>query len=160
MIPCSTFGFLTEAVFFQSTSAVGNSTNRNSRAGQLPHLQRRIFETQPVENSINENRYEIYLDTPSHSHCDAIVRSFFWDRYYPHITLLKWVCCPAFAYLATQAWERQKTGWGWVLGTVAIFYNPIFQPHSVWNMWYIVIPFAIAIAVASIFVLNSKNTEK
>lgn len=85
---------------------------------------------------------------------------FFGDRYYPHITLLKWVCCPAFAYLATQAWKRQKTGWVWVLGTVAIFYNPIFQPHSVWNMWYIVIPFAIAIAVASIFVLNSKNTEK
>lgn len=84
---------------------------------------------------------------------------FFGDRYYPHTTLLKWVCCPAFAFLASEAWKRQKTGWVWVLGTVAVFFNPYFQPNLVWNMWYIAIPLAIGVAAASFFVLKSNNPQ-
>ena len=83
----------------------------------------------------------------------------FMDRY-PYLGFLKWVCCPAFAYLATHAWKLKKTGWVWVLGVIAVVYNPIVQVYSVWEMSLIVILATIVIAFALLFVLNSKNQEQ
>ncbi len=28
----------------------------------------------------------------------------------------RWICCPAFAYLAVQAYRRGLTDWVWILG--------------------------------------------
>ena len=85
---------------------------------------------------------------------------FFGDRFYLPLTLLKWICCPTFAYLALEAWKRKKTGWVWVFGTVAVGYNPILRVHSNLEMSIVVILVTIGIAIASLFVLNSNNPEK
>ena len=85
---------------------------------------------------------------------------FFGDLYYPPLTLLEWVCCPTFGYLAFVAWKMKKNGWVWVYGTVAVGYNPILRVHSNLEMSIVLILVTIGIAIASLFVLNSNRPEK
>src|SRR5262249_16298188 len=48
---------------------------------------------------------------------------------YSYYTLLRWICCPVFAYSAFAAHERDRMPWVWVFGVLALLYNPIFRVH-------------------------------
>ena len=76
-----------------------------------------------------------------------------------YITLLGWICCAAFAYLAIHAWELRRNGWVWVLGVTAAIYNPILRVHATREIWSIVNLITIALAIASIFVLKSEEGD-
>jgi len=54
---------------------------------------------------------------------------------YSFYTLLRWVCCPAFAYSAFTAHERNRVGWTWIFGVLAALYNPIFRVHLDRTTW-------------------------
>jgi hypothetical protein len=54
---------------------------------------------------------------------------------YSFYTLLRWVCCPVFAYSAFAAYERNRVLWVWVFGTLALLYNPLFRVHLDRNTW-------------------------
>jgi hypothetical protein len=41
--------------------------------------------------------------------------------------LLRWICCPIFAYSAFAAHEKNRGLWVWVFGALAALYNPIFR---------------------------------
>jgi hypothetical protein len=79
---------------------------------------------------------------------------------YAYYTLLRWVCCGIFAYLAFQSFEQKKQGWWWVLGITALFYNPIFPVHLNRKLWSVVNIVTIGIAMTSIFVLRDKNKKQ
>jgi hypothetical protein len=48
---------------------------------------------------------------------------------YSYYTLLRWICCPVFAYSAFAAYEKNRVLWVWVFGVLAALYNPIFRVH-------------------------------
>ena len=75
---------------------------------------------------------------------------------YGYYLLLRWVCCPAFAYLAVQAFRREKQGWVWVLGVTAAAYNPIIRVHLTREIWSLVNVASIGIAIWSAFALNGR----
>ena len=74
---------------------------------------------------------------------------------YGYYILLRWVCCAAFTYLALKAHAQGKDGWVWVLGVMAVIYNPIIRIHLTREIWSAVNIFTLIISVSSIFAVRS-----
>ena len=79
---------------------------------------------------------------------------------YSYYTLLRWVCCPIFAYSAFAAYKRNRTPWVWAFGVLALLYNPLFCVHlnrSTWTgvNWFTV--GAIIIAAVSFWRIRSET---
>jgi hypothetical protein len=71
---------------------------------------------------------------------------------YSFYTLLRWICCPIFAYSAFAAYEKTWVLWVWVFGVLAALYNPIFRVHLDRSTWIGVNWFTIgAIVLAAVF---------
>lgn len=81
------------------------------------------------------------------------------DNPYGYYTLLRWVVCGIFAYLAFVALEKEKTEWVWTLGIVAAVYNPFIKMHLGRELWSVVNLVTIVIGVASIAKLKGKENE-
>ena len=79
---------------------------------------------------------------------------------YEYYIVLRLVCCAAFAYLAVQAFHREKQAWVWVLGITAVVYNPIFRVHLTRGIWSVINVATIGIAVWSVFALRTKGGGK
>jgi hypothetical protein len=70
---------------------------------------------------------------------------------YSFYTLLRWICCPVFAYSAFTAHEKNRVLWVWIFGVLAALYNPIFRVHLDRTTWVGVNCFTVGvIAVAGI----------
>jgi len=54
---------------------------------------------------------------------------------YSYYTLLRWICCPIFAYSAFEAHERNRLPWAWIFGRLALLYNPLFRVHLDRSTW-------------------------
>jgi hypothetical protein len=74
---------------------------------------------------------------------------------YGYYILLRWVCCAVFTYLALKAHAQGKEGWVWVLGFMAVIYNPIIRIHLTREIWSAVNVATLLIAVSSILVVRS-----
>jgi len=44
---------------------------------------------------------------------------------YSFYTLLRWICCVAFAYSAISAFQMKRVAWTWIFGVLAILFNPL-----------------------------------
>ena len=70
---------------------------------------------------------------------------------YSFYTLLRWICCPIFAYSAFAAHEKNRVPWVWIFGALAALYNPIFRVHLDRATWIGVNWFTVgAIIVAAV----------
>ena len=81
------------------------------------------------------------------------------DNPYGYYILLRWVLCGVFAYLAFQAFEREREGLVWVLGITALIYNPIIPVHLNRELWSIINVITIGIAIVPIFALREKSDK-
>ena len=54
---------------------------------------------------------------------------------YDYYVLLRWVVCGVAAGAAFRAARAQRKGWPWVLGVVALFFNPIVPVHLTRETW-------------------------
>ena len=79
---------------------------------------------------------------------------------YAYFILLRWICCPIFAYLAFRAYESSKTNWVWILGVTSAIYNPIIPAHLTREIWVILNLIAVILAINSIFLLKIKGVEE
>jgi len=79
---------------------------------------------------------------------------------YGYYTLLRWVCCGIFAYLAFRGFEQEHQGWVWVLGITAAVYKPIFRVHLTREIWSVVNVVTIGIALASVFALKRRGESE
>lgn len=77
---------------------------------------------------------------------------------YGYYILLRIICCAVFIYLAIQAVSDEKLGWVWVLGVIAVIYNPMIPIHLTREIWTIINLVTIIIAGLSIDALR-KNTS-
>jgi tetratricopeptide (TPR) repeat protein len=79
---------------------------------------------------------------------------------YSFYTLLRWVCCPIFAYSAFVAHEKNQMLWVWVFGALAALYNPLFRAHLDRSTWIGVNWFTIgAITVAALNLFRKKPSS-
>ncbi len=72
-------------------------------------------------------------------------------------TLLRWVCCAAFAYSAIAAFQLKRIRWTWIFGILAALFNPITPVHLQRDTWQIVDWFAIAVMVIAAVVFWRGN---
>src|SRR5262249_13027979 len=77
---------------------------------------------------------------------------------YSFYILLRWICCPVFAYSAVAAHEENRVAWVWVFGVLAAVYNPIFRVHLDRSTWIGINWFTVAVIVAAsvVFWLGKK----
>lgn len=57
---------------------------------------------------------------------------------YGYYVVLRVLVCGACIYLAVQEKNAGRVGWSWVLGGVAVLYNPIFRIHLNREFWDVV----------------------
>ena len=68
---------------------------------------------------------------------------------YSYYTLLRWICCPIFAYSAVVAHKKNRVLGVWVFGVLAGLYNPIFRVHLDRSTWIGVNWFTVAVLVVA-----------
>jgi hypothetical protein len=68
---------------------------------------------------------------------------------YSFYTLLRWICCPVFAYSAFAAYEKNRVLWVWIFGVLASLYNPIFRVHLDRSTWIGVNWFTVGVIVVA-----------
>lgn len=66
---------------------------------------------------------------------------------YSFYTLLRWVCCPVFAYSAVFALQTLRVAWAWIFGVLAALYNPLVRVHLDRQTWVAVNWFTIGVIV-------------
>jgi len=71
------------------------------------------------------------------------------DSFY---TLLRWVCCVAFAYSAIRSFQIQRVMWLCIFAVLAVLFNPIFVPHLDRSLWIVADWFSISAIVIAAFV--------
>ena len=77
------------------------------------------------------------------------------SRYpYSYYILLLWVVCGTSAYGAFKSAEFGKSGWAWVLGIIALLFNPIIPVHLSREIWAPIDIMAALIFVVSIFTIR------
>jgi hypothetical protein len=79
------------------------------------------------------------------------------DNPYGYYVLLRLVCCAVFAWLAIQAYSKDKAGWAWTLAITAVVYNPLIRIHLTREIWSVINLATIGIAAVSAFVLKSPH---
>ena len=78
---------------------------------------------------------------------------------YSFYTLLRWICCPIFAYSALAAYEKNRVLWVWVFGVLAALYNPIFRVHLDRSTWIGVNWFTVGTIVVAMVVFFCEGDQ-
>ena len=70
---------------------------------------------------------------------------------YGYYILLRLVCFGVFAYLAFEAKNRGSDSWTWLLGLLALLYNPFVRVHLSRELWSAVNIGTIIVTAVSVF---------
>jgi hypothetical protein len=74
-------------------------------------------------------------------------------------TLLRWVCCAAFAYSAFTAFQRKRVAWTCIFAVLAVLFNPLAPFYLQRQTWQIIDWASIAaIVFAAIIFWRDKGT--
>ena len=76
-----------------------------------------------------------------------------------YYTLLHWVCCGTLIYQACKAVSQKRHPLVWILGIMALVYNPIFRLHFNRELWSAINIITSVIVVVSIFALKSRKKQ-
>jgi len=67
---------------------------------------------------------------------------------------LRWVICGVTGYSAYLAYENSRNAWTWILGIIAVLFNPIAPIHLDREAWLVIDLIVAAIIFTSIFKLK------
>ncbi|GMX57831.1 MAG: hypothetical protein YFSK_1610 [Candidatus Yanofskyibacterium parasiticum] len=70
---------------------------------------------------------------------------------YSYYTFLRWAVMIAAAYSAYQSYEGGKSGWTWIMGIIAILFNPIAPFYMNRDTWQLIDLVVAVIFFASAF---------
>jgi hypothetical protein len=79
---------------------------------------------------------------------------------YSYYTLLRWICCPVFAYSAFAAHEENRLPWVWIFGVLALLYNPLFRVHLDRSTWTGVNWATVAVLVVAAILFRRPSTVR
>jgi hypothetical protein len=68
---------------------------------------------------------------------------------YSFYMLLRWICCPIFAYSALTVHAKNRFLWSWIFGALAVLYNPIFRVHLDRITWIGVNWFTVGVIIVA-----------
>ena len=57
---------------------------------------------------------------------------------YGYYQLLRWFICGVGAYGAYLSYQENKTGWAWILGIIALVFNPFLKFYFTKETWVII----------------------
>jgi uncharacterized membrane protein len=79
---------------------------------------------------------------------------------YGYFTLMRIVVCLVASYCAVLAYEQEKLPWVYILGGVAVLFNPIIPFHMTRESWKVVdIAMAVVLLVSFFFVKGEKKVK-
>lgn len=82
------------------------------------------------------------------------------DRHpYAYYTLLRWVTCGSAVAGFIVAVQENLVAWCWIMGMVALLFNPIIPIHLTREIWQPIDIAAAAVFLVSIFLLRVKRQE-
>ena len=76
---------------------------------------------------------------------------------YGYYTLLRFVVCGVTAYGAYLAVGFKKAGWAWVLGCVAVLFNPVIPLHLNREIWSFIDIGVAIVLIVSVPMLRSRK---
>jgi hypothetical protein len=69
-------------------------------------------------------------------------------------TLLRWVCCAAFAYSAFTAFQMKRVAWTWIFAVLAVLFNPLAPFYLQRPTWQIIDWASIAVIVFAAIIFS------
>lgn len=84
----------------------------------------------------------------------------FWalDRHnYGYYTFLRWITCGIGAYYTYIAYKNGKNTWAWILGIIALIFNPVIPFHLDRDIWASIDFVSGILIVVSIFFVRQKE---
>ena len=81
---------------------------------------------------------------------------------YSYYTVLRWVTFGVGSYSAFIAWKTNKQGWAWILGVIALMFNPLIPVNLKREIWaWIDVASGIVFLLSIYFVQDiSQQSEK
>lgn len=76
---------------------------------------------------------------------------------YGYYSVMRWIVCATFIYLAVQSSQQQQQAWIWVWGVAAGIYNPIFPVHATREFWTLVNIVTIGVVVFGAFTARRRQ---
>jgi len=84
----------------------------------------------------------------------------FWalaDNPYSYYQFLRWVVLIAGAYMAYDFYQKQKIGWAWIFGIMAVLFNPIIPFYLSKDTWQLIDVISAIIFFVSLFVRHDEQ---
>lgn len=78
---------------------------------------------------------------------------------YGYYVFLRWAVCAACAYGAWVAFRDNRTVWGWLLGAVALLFNPIAPIRMRREEWFVFDIVAAGLLLAGAAALRKRTTS-
>ena len=79
---------------------------------------------------------------------------------YGYYVLLRIVLCAVCTFLAFRALEIENTAWAWILGMMAVIYNPIIPIHLTRKIWSVVNALTIVVLSMTFVTLRKKTVTQ
>ena len=76
---------------------------------------------------------------------------------YDYYTILRIVITIVAGVLAWLSFDTKQQGWGWIMVTVAILFNPIIPVYLAKGTWVMIDSLVIGIFLVSIFLLKAEE---
>ena len=70
---------------------------------------------------------------------------------YGYYSVMRWIVCSSFIYLAVRSHKQHLQTWVWVWGVAAGIYNPIFPVHATREFWSLVNVVTIGLVTFAVF---------
>lgn len=79
---------------------------------------------------------------------------------YGYYMLLRLLVCGVCIYLAVDDAHRGRTDWAWMLGGVAVLYNPVFRIPLSREIWSVVNVATILLFTGHMWATSRRSTER
>ena len=74
--------------------------------------------------------------------------------------LLRLVICGAAIYIVYVSYNLKKTAWCWIMGFVALIFNPLFQLHLGRDLWVVMDFVTLLLFIIAIFAIGVSEKKK
>lgn len=79
---------------------------------------------------------------------------------YSYYTILRWVTFGVGSYTAFIAWKNNLIGWAWILGIIALVFNPLLPVNLKREVWaWIDVGAGIVFLISIYFVQDSESKD-
>ena len=126
------------------------------------HNNRRKFgveETRKILKKERMNNPQKQILLPSIIAMILLFIAIFPIKEYGYYILLRWVICLTSVYTVYFSYKTERIYWIWIMGVVAVIFNPIIPLHLGKEIWRFVDFFVALIFLISIFVFKGPDAK-